>query len=223
MDRRSLIVGGTAGAAALALSPRSAAAATAQTTAPAAAQPAAAPKTAAPDARPVSPRPTVQMVWPPAETMPLWPGPPPGTPGRRPTAPAGTLAPRIGVYRPYRPNGRSVLVIPGGGFSFIAYDNEGVQVAQKLLMHGTTVFVLDYRLPGDGWASREWASFQDAQRAIRLIRARSRYFQIDPARLGVLGFSAGCSRSAPTIRTMIRSTSSTPAARARPLSALPMR
>jgi len=53
------------------------------------------------------------------------------------------------------------------------------------------VFVLTYRLPAEGWSNRALVPLQDAQRAIRLIRARSADLRIDPARLGVIGFSAG--------------------------------
>jgi acetyl esterase/lipase len=64
-------------------------------------------------------------------------------------------------------------------------------VAERFNADRTTVFVLSYRLPGEGWANRSTVPLQDAQRAMRLIRSRAADFRIDPARLGILGFSAG--------------------------------
>lgn len=143
--------------------------------------------------------------WPPREHVMLWPGPPPGAPpGVRASnvpvpLPLGTPQrwetgirhPYIGVFRPTRPNGRAVLVIPGGGYAFVSLINEGVNVARALDPLGITVFVLAYRLPGEGWANRSLVPLQDAQRAMRLIRANAARFGIDPAKLGICGFSAG--------------------------------
>ncbi|MEG3179837.1 alpha/beta hydrolase [Sphingomonas sp. LT1P40] len=143
--------------------------------------------------------------WPPREHFMLWPGLPPGAPPRLPaTAPSmngpasrperwerGIARPHIGVYRPARPNGRAVLAIPGGGYGFVSLENEGINVARSLTPHGITVFVLAYRLPGEGWANRADVPLQDAQRAMRLIRANARRFGIVPEKLGICGFSAG--------------------------------
>ncbi|AJP72368.1 alpha/beta hydrolase [Sphingomonas hengshuiensis] len=125
--------------------------------------------------------------WPPAEQFALWPGTPPGGA----TAPATARAPIVGVYRATRPDGRAVLSIPGGGYGFVSVGNEGSDVAAALNPLGITVFVLNYRLPGEGWARRWDVPLQDAQRAMRLIRARAATWAIDPARLGILGFSSG--------------------------------
>jgi acetyl esterase/lipase len=84
-----------------------------------------------------------------------------------------------------------MLAVPGGGYGFLAVQNEGLHPAERFNAEGTTVFVLTYRLPGEGWTDRSVAPLQDAQRAMRLIRARAAEFRIDPARLGILGFSAG--------------------------------
>ncbi len=143
--------------------------------------------------------------WPPRETLMLWPGSPPGAPaGHRPSAtpvplPLGTpqrwergiMHPYLGVFRPARPDGRAVLVIPGGGYAYVSLINEGVNVARVLNPLGIAVFVLAYRLPGEGWANRALVPLQDAQRAMRLIRANAARYRIDPAKLGVCGFSAG--------------------------------
>jgi acetyl esterase/lipase len=103
----------------------------------------------------------------------------------------GVAQPEVNVFRPALPDGSAIIAIPGGGYSFIAVQNEGVDVANFFNPKRTTVFVLTYRLPGEGWANRAIAPLQDAQRAMRLIRSRAAGLRIDAARLGVLGFSAG--------------------------------
>jgi acetyl esterase/lipase len=103
----------------------------------------------------------------------------------------GVAEPHVGVFRPAKPDGRAVLVIPGGGYEFVSVHNEGIDVAAELTAQGITCFVLAYRLPGEGWDKRVDVPLQDAQRAMRLIRARAASWGIDPAKLGVLGFSAG--------------------------------
>jgi acetyl esterase/lipase len=144
-------------------------------------------------------------LWPARERYPLWPGRPPGAPAALPTfnptmnGPAGArelwlrgiAVPEILVFRPARPDGSSLLALPGGGYQFVSVQNEGLDVAQFFNARGTTVFVLVYRLPAEGWADPHLVPLQDAQRAMRLIRARAAELRIDPARLGVVGFSAG--------------------------------
>jgi acetyl esterase/lipase len=103
----------------------------------------------------------------------------------------GVPDPQLHVFRPARPDGSALLSLPGGGYQFLSVQNEGLDVAQRFSALGTTVFVLTYRLPGEGWKDRHLVPLQDAQRAMRLIRARAKEFDIDPARLGVVGFSAG--------------------------------
>ena len=143
--------------------------------------------------------------WPPRERYPLWPNGVPGAPARLP-APNWTMngpkrsrelwirgvpAPELHVFRPARPDGSALLSFPGGGYGFLSVQNEGIDVAQNFNARGTTVFVLTYRLPGEGWANRHLVALQDAQRAMRLIRSRAAEFRIDPKRLGIVGFSAG--------------------------------
>ncbi|MEI9928163.1 MAG: alpha/beta hydrolase [Sphingomonas sp.] len=82
-------------------------------------------------------------------------------------------------------------MIPGGGYEFVSVQNEGIDPASMLTAQGITCFVLAYRLPGEGWADRADVALQDGQRAMRLIRARASRWGIDPARLGIVGFSAG--------------------------------
>lgn len=143
--------------------------------------------------------------WPSPERFPVWPGTAPGAPavlpapnwtlngpaGRRELWVRGVPVPEVHVFRAARPDGSAVLSIPGGGYGFVSVQNEGLNVARRYTPQGTTVFVLTYRLPGEGWAERSLAPLRDAQRAVRLIRSRAANWSVDPARLGVLGFSAG--------------------------------
>ena len=103
----------------------------------------------------------------------------------------GIAMPEVNVFRPALADGSAMLVIPGGSYHFHAVQNEGLHPAERFNAERTTVFVLSYRLPGEGWANRSIAPLSDAQRAMRLIRSRAAEFKIDPNRLGVLGFSAG--------------------------------
>ena len=101
--------------------------------------------------------------------------------------------PRLSVVRPSRPNGTSLLVLPGGGYRRVVVDHEGHDLAPALAeAGGVTLFVLHYRLPGDGRTGDDHlVPLADAQRALRLIRANAGQWGLDPQRIGVLGFSAG--------------------------------
>jgi acetyl esterase/lipase len=99
--------------------------------------------------------------------------------------------PEVHVFRAPHPDGSSLLAIPGGGYEFVSVQNEGMDAAERFNADRTSVFVLTYRLPAEGWTDRSIAPLQDAQRAMRLIRSRAADFKIDPAHLGVIGFSAG--------------------------------
>lgn len=92
---------------------------------------------------------------------------------------------------PGRANGQTVIVLPGGGYSGLAAEHEGVHVAQWLNGQGITAFVLKYRVPARAGVARHHVAIQDAQRAVRLVRTRAAEWGIDPKRIGVLGFSAG--------------------------------
>jgi acetyl esterase/lipase len=135
-----------------------------------------------------------------APTVPLWPGEPPGAAGFSPQplpsdwAPVflrNVAKPELRVFRSARPNGRGLLVIPGGSYWFVSVANEGAEVAARMTALGTTVFVLTYRLPGEGWQNRSDVPLQDAQRAMRLIRSNAARFAIEPNNVSVVGFSAG--------------------------------
>lgn len=131
------------------------------------------------------------LTWPARQTLNLWPKAPPGTPRTRPAERKGVDMPTLSVYRAARPDGRAVLSIPGGGYAGVSVENEGSNIARALTPHGISVFVLNYRLPIDGWEPRADAPVQDAQRAIRLIRSHATSFGIDPNKVGIAGFSAG--------------------------------
>lgn len=86
----------------------------------------------------------------------------------------------------------AVLIIPGGGYEFVMMSYEGITVAQKFNSIGVTAFLLKYRLPNDRiMLNRSIGPLQDAQRAIQIIRQRAAEWNIDPTKIGVIGFSAG--------------------------------
>lgn len=103
----------------------------------------------------------------------------------------GIIRPRLDIFRPDKPNGAAVILAPGGGYRYVVVDKEGYELARWLRDRGVTVYVLFYRLPGDGWADRSDVPLADAQRAVRLVRSRTKIDGIDPARVGFGGFSAG--------------------------------
>lgn len=114
----------------------------------------------------------------------LWPE---GAPGAVGTTEADR--PSLTVYRPERGATRcAVIVCPGGGYGHLAVDHEGRQIAAWLNSFGVTAFVLRYRIAP---RYHHPAPLADAQRAIRTVRARAAEWEIDPQRLGILGFSAG--------------------------------
>jgi acetyl esterase/lipase len=142
----------------------------------------------------------------PDESIDLWPKGAPGIPARPPveaivqraTDPSLTdrsarhvTRPRMSVFRPLQPNGAAVLVMPGGGYRYVVVDKEGHEIARWLSARGFTVFVLFYRLPGDGWTAGPDVALSDAQRAIRLIRHRAQHYGVEPERVAAMGFSAG--------------------------------
>ena len=101
--------------------------------------------------------------------------------------------PTITVYLPPKEKntGAAVLVFPGGGYSILAYDLEGTEVCEWLNSIGVTGVLLKYRVPARAGTPRAGAPLQDAQRAIRLVRAHAKEWGVRPDRVGALGFSAG--------------------------------
>ncbi|MGK5056255.1 alpha/beta hydrolase [Janthinobacterium sp. LB2P49] len=125
----------------------------------------------------------------------LWPGAPPGgaAPGPQRDSAKGSITqveqPYLIVHRPAQPNGLAILLVSGGGYAHIEAGKESGPAADWLQAQGITAFELVYRLPQEGGGVA--APFQDGQRAMRVIRARATEWGIDPARIGMLGFSAG--------------------------------
>lgn len=105
----------------------------------------------------------------------------------------GVRDPDLKVFRPKTPNGASLLIAPGGGYKWVVRDKEGYECAARFADAGLTVYVMSYRLPGDGWAAGPRTPLQDAQRALRLVRreAGRKGSGLDPSRVGLMGFSAG--------------------------------
>ena len=99
--------------------------------------------------------------------------------------------PTLDLYQPdaVPATGAAVLVCPGGGYGNLAKDHEGVQPARFFNSFGVTAYVLHYRLGSKGY--QHPVPLLDAQRALRLVRSRAATDGIDPARLGIMGFSAG--------------------------------
>ncbi len=117
------------------------------------------------------------------ETILLWPDGAPGALGKE-----DADRPTLTIYRARQASGASVIVAPGGGYGALASNHEGRQVANLLNAAGVTAFVLKYRL---GPKYRHPIELGDAQRAIRLVRARAPEFGIAADRIGLMGFSAG--------------------------------
>lgn len=100
--------------------------------------------------------------------------------------------PTLTVYKPQKPNGKAVIICPGGGYSILAFDKEGTRVAEEMNRWGITAFVLKNRLPDDSInIDKSLAPLQDAQQAIRLIRQQAKVYGINPMQIGIMGFSAG--------------------------------
>ncbi|MHC4241678.1 MAG: alpha/beta hydrolase [Planctomycetota bacterium] len=101
--------------------------------------------------------------------------------------------PTLTIYRPPREKatGAAVVICPGGGYGHLAMDHEGHQIAQWLNSFGVAGFILKYRHSRSGSGYGHPAPLQDAQRAVRTVRARAKEWNVDPTRIGILGFSAG--------------------------------
>jgi endo-1,4-beta-xylanase len=138
--------------------------------------------------------------------VPLWPNGAPGSEARK--AEPDQIAnervtnvhfPTLTVFLPPpdRATGCAVVIAPGGGHGHVTIAHEGYAVAQWLAAHGVAGFVLKYRLAKDEAAGGKSPytvdvhELADTQRALRLVRARASEWGIDPARVGVMGFSAG--------------------------------
>jgi len=121
----------------------------------------------------------------PASVILLWPQGAPGSLGDRPQDKPSLTA---FLPEPAKRNGASMVVLPGGGYSNLA-PHEGAAYAEWLAAHGVTAYVLQYRLGSSGYHNP--AMLQDVSRALRIVRAFARRDGLDPARVSVIGSSAG--------------------------------
>lgn len=96
--------------------------------------------------------------------------------------------PSLTVFKPKKEisNGISIIIAPGGGYRYLAINIEGYEVAEWLNMLGFTAFVLEYRTPDN-----KLGALNDMQRAIRLVRNKSKSLGLNPNKIGTMGFSAG--------------------------------
>lgn len=119
------------------------------------------------------------------QTILLWPDGAPGAVGNE-----AADKPSLTIYLPdtAKPVGSGVVICPGGGYRHLAMDHEGVQIANWFNRRGMAAFVLKYRL---GPRYHHPAMLDDAQRAIRYVRAHAAEFGIATDRIGIIGFSAG--------------------------------
>jgi acetyl esterase/lipase len=124
-------------------------------------------------------------------TYPLWPDRAPGAQGKETgddfhAGDVPTIT--VSLPDPAKATGAAIVVCPGGGYGFLATEHEGKDVADWLNSLGIAAAVLKYRL---GPRYHHPVMLEDAQRAIRMVRARASEWHVDPGRVGVLGFSAG--------------------------------
>lgn len=127
--------------------------------------------------------------------LPLWPGGCPtdnGLGGEETIPGEGLVAnisrPSLLVYPAQRPNGAAIVMCPGGRYAYLAIDHEGRDLAPWLNALGFTYAVLKYRLPGGGHSE---VPLDDAGQAMRLVRAHAAKWKLDPAKVGIMGASAG--------------------------------
>jgi acetyl esterase/lipase len=118
--------------------------------------------------------------------VPLWDGPAPHSLGNGPDD-----IPTLTLYLPKNTTAptSAILVCPGGGYQGLAIDHEGYSEGRYFRDKNVAAFVLTYRLPAKGY--RHPVPLLDIQRAVRLIRSRAKEWNLNPAQLGVMGFSAG--------------------------------
>lgn len=129
--------------------------------------------------------------------VPLWDGDPPGSETVSDKQPEicenqrvrNVHTPTLTVCLPEKSKatGAGVVICPGGGYWLLAFDHEGTQIAQWLNSFGVAAFILKYRHT----PYKHPVPLQDAQRALRMVRHRAKKWNVDPQRLGIMGFSAG--------------------------------
>lgn len=102
--------------------------------------------------------------------------------------------PTLEYFKPNvaKASGTAIIIVPGGGYSVVVYDGEGVSTAKALAEKGIAAFVLKYRLPNDAtMIDKKIGPLQDAQQAIKLVRENATKWGLDKNKIGIMGFSAG--------------------------------
>ncbi|MGI4728050.1 MAG: alpha/beta hydrolase [Janthinobacterium lividum] len=136
-------------------------------------------------------------------TIPLYPG---AVPNSLPVADAEEKSgsgsglhyskvskPTLEIYLPNEnTSGAAIVILPGGGYSNLAYGHEGIEIAKAFNKIGVAAFILKYRLPSDvTMKDKTIGPLQDAQMAIKTVRESAAKYHIDPNKIGIIGFSAG--------------------------------
>ena len=106
----------------------------------------------------------------------------------------GVTIPTLEIFLPEKEkaNGAAVVICPGGGYSVIVFQGEGVSTAKELAKNGIAAFVLKYRLPDDStMQDKKIGPLQDAQQAIKIVRENAAKWGINENKIGIMGFSAG--------------------------------
>ncbi len=134
-------------------------------------------------------------VWngaPPSETLKLKPGSDPkGTINPKTLGRTDVFTPEFVPWPATKPNSPIVIICPGGGYGGLAEQHEGVTVAQRLNALGCAAVVLKYRVPRRD-PEKPWiVPVMDARKTVEIVRARAAEWNGDPAKVGILGFSAG--------------------------------
>ncbi len=104
------------------------------------------------------------------------------------------IKPTLEIYLPEKEKvtGTAVVICPGGGYSVLVYQGEGISTAKEFAGHGVAAFVLKYRLPDDStMVDKKIGPLQDAQQAIKVVRENAVKYGIDTNKVGIMGFSAG--------------------------------
>jgi len=133
-------------------------------------------------------------VWegaPPAETLTLKPGQDPKGIINKSGHRADVMIPEFVVYPAAKPGAPIVIVCPGGGYGILAEEHEGAEVARRLNAFGSAAVVLRYRVPRRDKDKPWTVPVMDARRTIQIVRERAKEWNADPAKVGILGFSAG--------------------------------
>ncbi len=124
------------------------------------------------------------------QVLPLYPDSIPGSTVKLSKEDAPTLT----LYLPIKEKatGTAVLVIPGGGYGFLAFEEEGIAIGKAFAEKGISAFVLKYRLPKkEAMRDKSFGPLMDAQQAMKMIRSNAANWNVNPAKVGVIGYSAG--------------------------------